>query len=201
MTRTLARIISILFHPTVIPVLGFILFFHSGFYFSFLSWEARRFVLMVVIFTTAVLPLLTVALLALNPRYELTFETGSQRALPLLFSSAFYYLGYILLTRIDAYSVFQMLLLASIIVQVLLLLMSFKWKISCHMAALGSLTGALLALAFRTGTNPAWAVILVVLASGLTGWSRLFLDKNKLWHLEAGYATGFAVFYPVIYFI
>ena len=157
--------------------------------------------LMIVIFSTAVLPLLSMGMLAFNPGNELTFETGSQRSLPLFFSALFYYLGYMLLKRIDAYSVLQIFLLASIFVHVILLLISLKWRISCHMAALGSLTGALLALSFRTGTNPVWAIVLVIMASGLTGWSRLFLNKNKLWHLSAGYATGFIVLYLVIYFI
>lgn len=201
MTRTTARIISLILHPTIIPTLGFILLFHAGFYFTFLSWEVKRFVLMIVIFSTAVLPLMAAALLSVNPKFDLTIEPGGQRILPLLFSASFHYLGYMLLKRIDAYSVLQVFLLASVIVHVVILLISLWWKISCHMAALGSLTGALLALSFRTGTNPVWAVVLVILASGMVGWSRLFLEMSKLWQLIAGYIAGLMVLYLVIYFI
>lgn len=69
------------------------------------------------------------------------------------------------------------------------------------MAAMGGLTGALLALCFRTGTNPVWAIVLVIIASGLLATSRLMLKKNKMWHLEAGYALGFVTLYLVIYFV
>lgn len=156
---------------------------------------------MVVLFSTGILPLLTMALLAISPKFELSFETGSRRAFPLLISSVSYYCGYFLLNKINAYPVFKIFLIASVLVIVLLLILSLKWKISSHMAAIGGLTGALLALSFRTGTNPVWAIVVVIVASGLVATSRLILEKNKLWHLEAGYTLGFVTLYLVIYLV
>ncbi|SHF47300.1 hypothetical protein SAMN05444274_105353 [Mariniphaga anaerophila] len=201
MAKKIAQIISVIFHPVFIPTLGFLLFFNSNFYFSFITWEAKRFVLLVVLFSTGILPLLMMALLALNPKFKLSFETGSQRALPLIISSVSYYAGYFLLNRINAYPVFKLLLVASVLIIVLLLILSLKWKISGHMAAIGGLTGALLALSFRTGINPVWAIVTVIVVSGLVATSRLILEKNRLWHLEAGYALGFVTLYLVVYFV
>lgn len=201
MARTVAQIISVILHPVLLPTLGFLLLFHSGFYFSYLNWEAKRLVLLVVLFTTAILPLLAMSVLAINPRFKLSFETGSQRALPLMFSSVFYYVGYMLLNRLNAFPVLKVVMIASVLVLLALMLASLKWKISSHMAALGGLTGVLLALSFRTGVYPVWAIITVITASGLAGTAQLFLEKNKLWHLEAGYALGFTFLYLTIYFI
>ncbi|WP_372948050.1 hypothetical protein [Mariniphaga sp.] len=201
MAKKFAQIISLIFHPVLIPTLGFLLFFNSDFYFSFITWEAKRFVLMVVLFSTGILPLLAMAIFAINPKFELSFETGSQRALPLLISSVSYSLGYFLLNKVNAYPVFKIFIIASVLVIVVLLVLSLKWKISSHMAAMGGLTGALLALSFRTGTNPVWAIVLVVVLSGLLATARLRLEKNKLWHLEAGYAVGFVTLYLIIYFV
>jgi hypothetical protein len=201
MAKKFAQIISLIFHPVLIPTLGFILLLNSGFYFSFITWEAKRFLLMVVLFSTGILPLLSMALLAINPKFELSFETGNQRALPLLVSSLSYYLGYFLLNKINAFPIFKIFLIAPVLVIVILLVLSLKWKISSHMAAIGGLTGALLALSFRTGTNPVWAIVSVFVASGLVASARLKLEKNKLWHLEAGYALGFVTLYLIIYFV
>jgi hypothetical protein len=200
MTRKLAQIISLLLHPVLIPTLGFFLLFQSGFYFSYITWEAKRIVLIIVLFTTAVLPLLAMSIIAMSPRFRLSFETGNQRAMPLLFSSIFYYLGYILLNRINAFPILKFMMIASVLVIISLMIISLKWKISSHMAALGGLTGALLALSFRTGINPVWAIILVILATGLAGSARLTLGKNNLWHLEAGYALGFTLLYLTIFY-
>jgi hypothetical protein len=201
MAKKFAQIISLIFHPVLIPTLGFILLLNSGFYFSFITWEAKRFLLMVVLFSTGILPLLSMALLAINPKFELSFETGNQRALPLLISSLSYYLGYFLLNKINAFPIFKIFIIAPVLVIVILLVLSLKWKISSHMAAIGGLTGALLALSFRTGTNPVWAIVSVFVASGLVASARLKLEKNKLWHLEAGYALGFVTLYLIIYFV
>ena len=43
-----ARVIAYLFHPTIIPTLGFLLLFHSDFYFSMLGWQAKRLVLLII---------------------------------------------------------------------------------------------------------------------------------------------------------
>ncbi len=201
MVHKLAQIISVVLHPVTVPTLGFILLFNSGFYFSFLNWEAKRIILLVVLFSTAILPLLAMSMLAINPKFKLSFETGSQRALPLLFSSIFYYVGYMLLNRLNAYPVLKVLMIAAVLVILGLLLISLKWKISSHMAAIGGLTGGILALSFRTGIYPVGAIITVIIASGLSGTAQLILRKNKLWHLEAGYALGFSFLYLIIYFI
>ena len=201
MLKKTAQIISVLFHPVLIPTLGFLLMFYSGFYFSYLSWEAKRYVLMVVLFSTGVLPLLSVALLALKPKFDISLNKVSDRLMVLLFTAAFYYLGFILLNRIKAYPVFKLVMIASVLVIIALLLISFKWKISSHMAALGGITGVVLALAFRTGVNPVVSVLALVLVAGLTGSSRLIVEKNSLAQVVAGYFLGFTIVYLIIYFV
>lgn len=201
MIRQAANIISTIFHPVLIPTLGFILLFNSGFYFSYLSWEAQRFVLLVVFFTTCILPLLSVAVLALSPRFDVSMKRTSDRLLPYIFTSVFYYIGFMLLSKIDAYPVFKVFMLASVLVIIGLLLVSLKWKISAQMAAIGGVTGALLSLSFRTGINPVWAILLVILVSGLIGSINLLQEKHSIGQIVAGYVLGFTIIYLVLYFI
>lgn len=201
MPEKISKAISFIFHPILIPTLGFFLLFHAGFYYSAIVWDIKRYVLLVVLFSTAILPLISVAVLALNPKFDLAMNKSQDRIVPLISSGIFYYIGYMLLDRLKAYPVFKLFLLASAIVIVLLVLISFKWKISMHMAAIGGLTGTIFAVSFRTGTNPFWIIISVVLVSGLIGTARLVLKKHNLQQLIAGYFLGFSVLYFVIYFI
>lgn len=201
MAKKLATIISIIFHPVLIPTLGFLLLFNSGLYFSMLNWEAKRFVLIVVLFSTGILPTLSVAILALNPKFDISMNNSRDRIIPLLTSSLFYYLGFILLGKVKAFPVFKLFLIASILVIVALLLISFKWKISNHMAAVGGMAGTLFALSFRSGANPLYTILTVVLISGMVGTARLVLDKHSIGQIIAGYSLGFTVLYLVIYFI
>lgn len=68
------------------------------------------------------------------------------------------------------------------------------------MAAIGGLSGTLFGLSFRSGVNPVYPIVIVVLISGLVGTARLILNKHSIWQLLAGYGLGFAVLYLVIYF-
>ena len=201
MSEKIARIISIIFHPVLIPTIGMFLLMHSGFYFELLLWEAKRFVLLVVFFTTCILPLLSVAVLSLNPRFNINMPSNRDRLIPLLSASVFYYLGFILLRKVQAVPEFKLFMLASILVLVVLLIASLKWKISNHMAAIGGLSGTLFALAFRNGVNPVYSILIVVLLSGLIGTARLILGKHDLKQLVAGYGLGFIVLYLVLYFV
>ena len=200
MSEKLAKIISFVFHPVLIPTLGVYLLMNSGFYFSMLSWEAKRFIILVVFFTTCILPLLSVAILALNPKFNLSMPDKRDRIFPLLSGSIFYYLGFILLNKVRAVPEFKLFMLASVLVMVVLLIVSFKWKISLHMSAIGGLTGALFALAFRSGLNPVYSILGVVIVSGLIGTARLILKKHDIWQIAAGYALGFLTLYLIIYF-
>ncbi len=201
MSERISKFISIIFHPVLIPTLGFFLLFNSGFYFSMLTWEAKRFVLLVVLFSTGILPMLSVAILALNSKFDISMENSRDRIIPLLSSSVFYYLGFVLLERMRAFPVFKLFLVASVLVIIVLLLISFKWKISNHMAAVGGVTGTIFAISFRSGVNPIFTILTVILISGLVGTARLVLKKHDLKQLTAGYILGFSVLYLAIYFI
>lgn len=201
MSERISKFISIIFHPVLIPTLGFFLLFNSGFYFSMITWEAERFVLLVVLFSTGILPMLSVAILALNSKFDISMENSRDRIIPLLSSSVFYYLGFVLLERMKAFPVFKLFLVASVLVIIALLLISFKWKISNHMAAVGGVTGTIFAISFRSGVNPIFAILTVILISGLVGTARMVLKKHDLKQLTAGYILGFSVLYLVIYFI
>jgi membrane-associated phospholipid phosphatase len=96
---------------------------------------------------------------------------------------------------------FKLFMIASVLLIVALLLISFKWNISIHMAAAGAVTATLFALSFRAGMNPVHAVVVVVVVSGLVGTARLVLNKNNLLQVASGYLLGLITLYPVIYFL
>jgi hypothetical protein len=201
MSVKLAKIVSVIFHPVLLPTLGFILLFTSGFYNSMLTVDAKRFILLVIFFSTATLPMLSVAILALNSKFDFLMPNNRDRIIPLLFTSIFYYIGFILLGRIHFLPVFKLFMIASVLLIVLLLLISFKWKISIHMASIGAVSATFFALSFRGGVNPMTAIVIVVIVSGLIGTARLVLNKNNLLQVTAGYILGFIILYPVIYFL
>jgi hypothetical protein len=201
MPERFAKIISAIFHPVLVPTLGFVLLFTAGFFDSMLTTEAKQFILLVIFFSTATLPMLAIAILALNSKFDFLMPNSRDRIIPLLFASVFYYIGFYLLSRIHFIPTFKLYMIASVLLIIALLFISFKWNISIHMAAVGAITATIFALSFRTGANPLNAIVIVIMVSGLVGTARLLLNKNNLLQLAAGYFLGFVILYPVIYFL
>ena len=201
MSVKLAKFVSIIFHPVLLPTLGFLLLFVSGFYDSMLTTDAKRFILLVIFFSTATLPMLAIVIISLNSKFDVLMPNSRERIIPLLFTSVFYYIGFILLGRIHFIPMFKLYMIASVFLIIALLLISFKWNISIHMAATGALTATFFALSFRGGVNPVNAILIMVLVSGLVGTARSVLNKNSLLQVAAGYVLGFIILYPVIYFL
>jgi len=198
---TSARITSIIFHPLLIPTLGFLLLFNSGFYFTLIPWSLKRMVLMVVFLSTCLLPALGIGLLGINQKIDLKMDKNSDRILPLILSSIFYYAGYMVLQRLPIFPIYKFFLVASILVQIALLFISLKWKISAHSAAIGGLLGGFLAMSFLFQENPLLILTLLVLISGMVGTSRLILEKHTNSQVYSGFLIGFLIMISVFLYI
>lgn len=199
--NAVARVTSIIFHPLLIPTLGFFLLLNSGFYFSILPWSVEKFILLVVFLSTCVLPALSIGLLSLSPKFDVNMEKNTDRVLPLMISSVFYYLGYLILQRLPVFPIYNLFMIASILVQFGLLVISLKWKISAHSAAIGGLVGGFFGLSFRLQENPILILIALILVAGMVGTARLILGKHTSLQVYAGFLLGFLVMNLVILFI
>jgi membrane-associated phospholipid phosphatase len=196
-----ARVTSILFHPLLIPTLGFLLLFSSGFYFAVIPWSLKRFILLVVFLSTCILPALSIGLLSFSPRFDIKMEKGTDRVLPLILSSFFYYIGYLILQRLPLFPIYQLFLIASILVQIALIIISLRWKISAHSAAIGGLVGGFFALAFRLQESPVLILITLIFIAGMVGTARLILEKHTSSQVYAGFLLGLLIMNMVIMFI
>ena len=196
-----ARLTSIVFHPLLIPTLGFLLLLNSGFYFTLIPWSLKRMVLMVIFLSTCLLPAISIGLLGLSQKIDLKMDKNSDRILPLILSSIFYYAGYMVLQRLPIFPIYKFFLVASILVQIALLFISLRWKISAHSAAIGGLLGGFLAMSFLFQENPLLILTLLVLISGLVGTSRLILEKHTNSQVYSGFLIGFLIMISVFLYI
>lgn len=199
--QPLSRVTSIIFHPLLIPTWGFLLLSNSGFYFAVLPWSVKKLLLLVVFFFTCLLPAFTMWLLSLSSKFDMKMEKSTDRILPLLLSSVFYYCGYLVLERMPLFPVFNLFLIASVLVQIALIVVSLRWKVSTHSAAIGGLVGGLFGLSFRLQENPLFILTFLILVAGMVGTSRLALLKHTNLEVYAGFSLAFAVMNMIIIFI
>jgi len=199
--QPLSRMTSIIFHPLLIPTWGFLLLSNSGFYFAILPWSVKKFLLLIVFIFTCLLPALSIWLLTLNPKFDIKLEKSTERILPLLMSSFFYYLGYLILERMPVFQIYNVFLIGSVLVQIMLIIVSLKWKISVHVAAIGGLIGGFVGLSFRAQENPVLILSFLILVAGMVATSRLILLKHTNSQVYAGFTLGFLIVNLIVLFI
>jgi hypothetical protein len=196
-----ARIVSLVFHPLLIPTIGFIMLFNTELYFALIPWTVKRMILLIVFLSTCLLPALSIGFLSFARKIDLDMDRNTDRILPLILSSIFYYSGYMILNRLPVFPIYKFFLVASILVQVALMFVSMVWKISAHAAAIGGLLGGVMAISFLLQENPFHLFIGLIIVSGMVGTSRLILEKHSNMQVYTGFLLGFLIMISLFLYI
>lgn len=200
MKLILARIISLVLHPLIIPSAGLLLLFNSGTYLEFLSYQQQRAVFIILLTGTAILPVSIIPLMVLHRMVtSLEMKEHNERVFPLLVTVLFYGFTWYMLRRLNVPGLISIYSITAALMVLVCALISIKWKISLHMSALGALAGTLLAVAFRFNINLQLFLSLVFLGGGLAGWARLRLNAHTPAQVYAGYLGGVALAFFMIY--
>ncbi len=199
----LAQIISVVFHPLVIPTLGMLLLFHVNSYISYtIPPQAKQFILLIVFINTAIAPALSVLLLKRTGLVrDLQIDDRADRIYPLLITALFFFLTYYLLRQIALPSLIYYFLIGGALLVILTLLITFRWKISIHMVSMGGLTGFLLVSMLLLKTDISWLVLLSLLVSGAVGSARLVMRAHVPLQVYAGFLMGLSVMLLLFVFL
>ncbi len=192
--RKITQLISLIFHPIFIPVMGLFVIFNSGTMFSFIPSQIKNFTYIIVFLSTFVLPLSMLPLLKFQrviSNYSL--KDRRERILPMILSTIFFFMGLYILRKVPMTIFMQSFFLAMIVIVLSVALISFKWKISMHMSAIGAFTALIAILILRYSSEIFWGLVLAVFFSGVLGCARLYLGRHNPTQVYAGYIWGFIV--------
>lgn len=193
---SLARIISIVFHPMLLTTYAFAILFNFRAYFSLgipstAKWMIGIFVLVI----TALLPLMLMLIMSrLGIIRNLMLQEREERLWPFAIAAIFYYLTYYLIGRLELSQVYQIFVLGAFLLVVAGLVISFFWKISIHMIGAGGLVGAFIGLSLNLMVEMLFLIVFLVFISGLVGFARLKLSAHSPAQIFAGFLTGFVIF-------
>lgn len=186
-----ARIISMLFTPFYLPMVGLI----ALFLFSYLSIFPLFYKLEVLIMAYLFTILLPTVMIHLYRRYQgwNLIELGhrERRMVPYMISIISYFTCIYMMERLHMPHFMSSIIIAALLVQIVCALINVWWKISTHTAAIGGVAGALFAFAEYLNFNPVWWLCLVFLVAGLLGTSRMILRQHSLSQVVAGFGVGF----------
>lgn len=189
--RLLAVSASVLFHPMLMPIYGLFLIFHSGTHISFIPFEYKRMSYAIVFTSSCVLPLTVMILLnQLGLIKTFRLESNRERIVPVFFTGFFYFIGYMVLKRFGLPQFIYQFILASLVALYAALVVTFWWKISLHMIGIGGITGAIVALSLKMGLGINAAFVAFLIASGIVGSARLYLNAHTPMQILVGFLLG-----------
>jgi len=186
-----AKVISILFTPFYLPLVGLLALFLFSYMGMLFPWSYKLIVLVLVYLFTILLPTVTIRAYRRYHGWTL-IELGhrERRMVPYIVSMVCYYSCIYVMQRLHMPHFMSSIVIAGLMVQIVCALINVWWKISTHMAAIGGISGAMLAFAELFSFNPVWWLSLLLILSGLLGSSRMILRQHTLPQVVVGFLLG-----------
>lgn len=190
----IAKVISYLFHPFLMPTYGMVLYFLTiePYMMSRLPDKAMLVLALITLIFTFLLPLLSVLFLYRTKHItNLEIQSPQERRWPFLITAACYIGAYYIIPGHREFAIIKALILGATLSVVLTLVINLYTKISAHMVGIGGLVGAFLALSYRLQVPFEGVIFLSIAVAGAIGFARLTLNAHTPGQVYAGFTLGF----------
>ena len=198
--KYIAQTISYILHPMLMPLYILFFIFNNNTLFAYIPWGVKLYCYLVTVFALLIMPVISLPLFKhfrLIRSYELNDK--QERVYPILVAVAFAFLGFWLLGRIGYTNIVRQLYLVLIILLSTFSVITFRWKISMHMTAIGALCGFVFILGMKYLGDVINLLPLLILVSGLVASARLYLKQHTPAQVYVGYIYGAAAVVAIMY--
>src|SRR6056297_2885302 len=146
MNKTIAKIISAVFNPLLMPTYALLILFTTNTYFTFLPFEAKKAIFLTTFIIICLLPLAFIPLFMYQRLIQnIEMENKRERLLPFSVVTILYFLSFFLMKQMGVPPTILKVILAGGILILIIVLITIRWKISAHMAGVGALSATLVA--------------------------------------------------------
>ncbi|MBN1415946.1 MAG: hypothetical protein JW973_12655 [Bacteroidales bacterium] len=191
MEKKLAVFLSYILHPLLAPTAGIFVLTHSGTYIADLSDDLKNLIYLTVVSLTLVVPVCLIPFyLYIKIVRNLEISQRRERLIPVFITLTAYVAAYFLIRRLPVSQLYGQFLQAACLSVGIVLITSNFWKISIHMTGMGGLTGLVLALSKKLGTDMMMYLLVLLLLSGLAGYARMRMNEHSGLQVFVGYLIG-----------
>ena len=190
----LTRLISIVLHPVLMPLIAIEITLKYASYSVFAISEYLESIKIIIALCTLVIPgIIMLLLIKINKITSLEMSDHKERPLPLIISASLLLIGYISILPILNFSPFLKGELVGIAITILIAsIISRYWKISLHMLAIGGVFGVLIGINILI-TNVTQVIIPVLLIASILGVSRVEEKAHNYTQIYTGFLIGTTV--------
>jgi hypothetical protein len=190
---TLAKTVSVVFHPLLMPVYGMAIIFSGPTLFGYLPFGVKKLLLLIILVNNVFLPISLMPFLYHRGAITTwTVDDRKERLIPFLLTTVLYGATSFIIFKFPLPLFLKSFIFGTLFLSILVTVINLKWKISVHSVGAGALLAMVLILSFRMYTPLVWHFIAVAIASGIILSSRLRLNYHNPQQVWLGLFTGFA---------
>jgi len=193
--RSIALIISVIFHPLLMPVYGMAIIFSAPTLFGYLPYDVKKLLFLIVLINNVILPLSLLPFFRYrNIISTWTIEKRSERNIPLLITTILYATSSYIVYRFPIPVFLKSFIIAAFFISLAVTIINFWWKISVHSVGAGALTSLVFILSVKMNTPLLSYLLGVILVSALVLSSRIRMNSHNPAQVWLGFLTGFLIF-------
>jgi hypothetical protein len=191
--ESVAKIVSIIFHPLFMPLYGMLIIFVAPTLFWYIPFKLKKILFLVVATNNILIPISLMPFFRYrNIISSWIIETRKERIVPLLSVSLFYSITSIILFRLQVPVFIKAYIFSTSFIAIIVTVINFWWKISLHSVGAGALAGIVIVLSVKMMVPLTWFLLQVIIIGGLVLSSRLRLNSHNGAQVYLGFLTGFA---------
>ena len=190
--RFLGHLVSFVFHPLFIPSFIAAFFIYADPYaFAGMTGKAKVFKLASVVFSTAFLPLFSVALMKqLGFIKSIFLREQKDRIIPYIVCMIFYFWAWYVARNRHDHPAFAAMLLAVFLSCIAGMMANIYYKISMHAIAMGALFVLFLWLAFSGNLFTGAYLSIAIFITGLVCTARFIVSDHNAFEVYSGLLVG-----------
>lgn len=195
--KTLALIVSVVLHPLLMATYGCLLLFfgiNDTIYDYMTPYDNKWRISFIVFVFSFVFPLLNIFILYKLKRIpSITLSEQNDRTYPYIITALFYFGLFYLLKDTNIWGVVKQFIIGGGLAILLTAIINLRYKISAHMVGIGGLLGVLISISYLNRFDMTPFYILIIIAAGLIGFSRLVLNEHRPSQIYLGFLLGLIV--------
>ena len=191
----LARIISIIFHPLLMPIYGLVIIFMAPTIYSFVPFQVKKLVILIVLVNNVLVPLSLVPFFVHNNLISSWFVSErKERNILFIIGTILYVVTTYIIFRFPVPNFLKSFFFAVAFLSLTATMINLWRKISLYSIGAGAIIALVLILSIKMDTLLLWYLIPAIMAGGLILSARLQLGLHNTCQVWSGFLTGFIVF-------
>ena len=198
--KVLACVVSILFHPLLLPLYVLFITFNSGTIFSYIPAYTQNMSYLLTLLGVTLTPLACLPLLkwlGLIENYRLMHK--QDRVFPVLATIVGAFIVFYFSRNLPYSNIVRQFYLIMVIMLSGFMIVTIRWKISMHMTSIGALCGFVFILGMKYLGEVINLLPILILASGILASSRLYLKRHTPAQVYVGYIYGATAVVCILY--